>query len=235
MNIKTTEYISSLHDHFNLVFIVFYIYHGIQCQTCRLPSWCHSRPWAFSAAALPPWSSCIPQLCLQPPVGPQGFPQCDVLKHNIHCVKQMSINTQTSCECQSTLLSELAQNLEHINFLWQLNDSRQLSLFTGSDANYTIMASQMLLLQFLNVNTRNIFKIKTKNIFKKTLYWTSVSGVYLWTSQVQEWQRQPQQSRWHSASGWCWSYGASGARFWWGQTCDLHDTSRSKSRRLTIP
>lgn len=54
---------------------------------------------------------------------------------------------------------------------------------------------------------------------------------YPWTSQEQEWQKQPRQSKWHSVSGLCWSCGASGARFWWGQTCDLHDTSRVKSRR----
>lgn len=51
-----------------------------------------------------------------------------------------------------------------------------------------------------------------------------------WTSQEQEWQRQPRQSRWRNASGSCWSCGASGARFWLGQTCDLHDTSTMKSR-----
>lgn len=57
---------------------------------------------------------------------------------------------------------------------------------------------------------------------------------YLWTSPVQEWQRQPQLSRWHNASGWCWSCGASGARFWWGQTCDLRDTSSIQSRSFKL-
>lgn len=61
-----------------------------------------------------------------------------------------------------------------------------------------------------------------------------VFHVYLWTSPVQEWQRQPQPSRWHNASGWCWSCGASGARFWWGQTCDLRDTSSIQSRSFKL-
>lgn len=133
---------------------------------------------------------------------------------------------------KTTVLPELAQNLTHINTLWQLIDSRQLSLFTGSDANYTIMASQMLSCTYKCSFRVFCCKIIFLRLDTSSFYATSIFGAYLWTSQVQEWQRQPRQSRWHSASGLCWSCGASGARFWWGQTCVLRDTSRPKSRRI---
>lgn len=77
----------------------------------------------------------------------------------------------------------------------------------------------------LSINTCRYTCFKASNWF-----WA-----YPWTSQEQEWQRQPRQSRWHSASGLCWSCGASGARFWLGQTCDLHDTSKMKSRKSDQP
>lgn len=77
-----------------------------------------------------------------------------------------------------------------------------------------------------------MFKVKWKITYlgcrkekTKVCYIKGWQVAYLWTWQERAERKQPGRSRWRNASGWCWSYGASGARSWWGRTYDLHDTS----------